>query len=116
MRARGGERDAAKNLGRAVRRSVIVEDKTRKNLFEIFTRILCKRSTRRLVAGLGQRGGVMRKSRTFRRCDGVRPMRRWLISAVGVILAVAAIGLAPARLAAAPGDREHEGAELGPGC
>jgi len=58
----------------------------------------------------------MRKSRTFRRCDGVRPMRRWLISAVGVILAVVAIGLAPARLAAAPGDREHEGAELGPGC
>src|SRR6266851_5922909 len=41
--------------------------------------------------------------------------RRWLISPAGAILAVAAVGLAPARLAAVPGDGD-DGAELGPGC
>jgi hypothetical protein len=47
-----------------------------------------------------------------RHSDGVRPMRRWLISAVGVIL-TAAVGLAPATAAAAPGDGNHHRDKLG---
>src|SRR5262245_28645294 len=58
----------------------------------------------------------MPNSRTFRRSHGVRPMSRILIAAVGVILAVGAGGLARGRLASAAGDRDHEGADLGPGC
>jgi hypothetical protein len=67
-------------------------------------------------ADLASEEAVMSKSRTFRGSDGVRPMRRWLVAVIGVILAAGALGLAPARLASAQGDREHEGAELGPGC
>ncbi len=60
------------------------------------------------MLGWASEEAVMPKSRTFRRSDGVRPMRRWLVAAVGLILAVAAVGLAPARLLAAPGDRDAE--------
>jgi hypothetical protein len=58
----------------------------------------------------------MRKSlvESCRGCDRVRPMRRWLISAVGMILAFGAVGLAPAGFAAGPG--EQEGGDFGPGC
>ncbi len=47
--------------------------------------------------------------------DGVKPTRRWLISAVSIILAMALAGLAPAQLVAAPIPQE-QGAGMGPGC
>jgi hypothetical protein len=56
----------------------------------------------------------MLKSGISWRSDGVRPMRRWQISAE-VILAVALIGLTPIWLAAAPVPQE-QGVGLGPGC
>lgn len=57
----------------------------------------------------------MRSIERSRHSGPVGSIRRWLISAVGVIL-TAAVGLTPATAAAAPGDGNHHRDKLGPGC
>jgi hypothetical protein len=57
----------------------------------------------------------MLMSRISWRSDGERPMIRRLISALGAILAVVAVGLAPAGLAATPVPQEQAGAQMA-GC